>query len=66
MTAVAFPWDEVLGFGLGVLRWPPDVLWAATPREIAAAASAFAPTRAQAPERAEMAALMALFPDDQT
>lgn len=65
MTAAAFPWDEVLAFGLGVLRWPPDVLWAATPREIAAAAAGLAPVRAEAPGRDAMAALMAAFPDDQ-
>lgn len=65
MTAAAFPWDEVLAFGFGVLRWPPDTLWAATPREIAAAALAFLPAKPEAPGQAEMAALMALFPDDQ-
>jgi uncharacterized phage protein (TIGR02216 family) len=56
----------VLAFGFGVLRWTPDVLWAATPREIAAAASAFAPAKPEVPGRGEMAALMALFPDYQT
>jgi uncharacterized phage protein (TIGR02216 family) len=55
----------VLAFGFGVLRWTPDVLWAATPREIAAAASAFTQAKPEAPVRSEMAALMALFPDAQ-
>ncbi len=61
-----FPWDEVLAFGLGVLRWTPETLWGATPREIAAAARAFAPPGLAAPERDDFAALMAAFPDDQT
>lgn len=63
--ACAFPWDEVLAFGFCVLRWPPEVLWAATPREIAAAAAGFAPVRSEAPGRDDMAALMAAFPDGQ-
>ncbi len=27
-----------MAFGLGVLRWPPETFWRATPRELAAAA----------------------------
>jgi uncharacterized phage protein (TIGR02216 family) len=32
-----FPWDEVMALAFGVLRWPPDTVWRATPRELAAA-----------------------------
>ena len=32
-----FPWDEVMAFGLGVLRWPPNTFWHATPGELFAA-----------------------------
>ena len=51
-----------MGFGLGVLRWTPDALWRATPREVAAAAGL---TRARpAPAtRADLARLMAAHPD---
>jgi uncharacterized phage protein (TIGR02216 family) len=56
----------VLAFALGVLRWPPDVVWAATPREIAAAAQALAPNQsAQALDGASLRALMQLYPDNE-
>ena len=29
----AFPWNDALAIGLGVLRWRPRDFWAATPRE---------------------------------
>ena len=50
--------------GLGVLRWPPDAFWRATPREIAAAlrrpsASASRPLR-----QGELVELMTRFPDE--
>ena len=32
-----FPWDEVMALAFGVLRWPPETVWRATPRELAAA-----------------------------
>jgi uncharacterized phage protein (TIGR02216 family) len=64
-AAQPFPWDEVLAFALGVLRWSPEVMWAATPREIAAAASAMAPNHgAPALDSASLNALMQLYPDD--
>lgn len=58
----AFPWDEVMRFGLGVLRWPPTVFWAATPREIAAAARPARPRGAPA-TRADLERLLAAHPD---
>lgn len=59
-----FPWDEVMGFGLGVLRLSPDAFWAATPREIAAAHRGLAGRGAARPlERGALERLMAAFPD---
>lgn len=60
----AFPWAEVMAFGLGRLRWPPAQFWAATPRELAAAMRAYRrANQAGAPDRATLAALLAAFPD---
>lgn len=58
-----FPWAALTAFGLGVLRWPPEAFWAATPAELLAAAAAMAPADVAAPRRAALAALMARFPD---
>ena len=32
-----FPWDEATALAFGVLRWPPDTFWRATPAELFAA-----------------------------
>ena len=63
--AEPFPWDEVLHVALGLLRWPPDAVWRATPREIA---MAIAPVRAAvAPMRLrDLGALIRAFPDQPT
>jgi uncharacterized phage protein (TIGR02216 family) len=50
-------------FGLGRLRLPPAHFWSMTPRELAAAASAYAPVTAAPLDRSGFAALAALFPD---
>ncbi|WP_262333075.1 rcc01693 family protein [Bosea sp. BH3] len=64
MSAPAdFPWEDVMAFGLGRLRWPPEQFWAATPREIAAALHAHRPEQSGVADRAGLAALMAAFPD---
>ncbi|WP_375454111.1 rcc01693 family protein [uncultured Methylobacterium sp.] len=58
----AFPWDDALALGLGVLRWRPRDLWRATPRELLLAAgrgAGPAPLRRDALER-----LIAAHPDD--
>lgn len=58
------PWSRWLSFALGVLRWPPDVVWRATPRELALAARALFGAPIAAPlARADLADLMARFPD---
>ncbi|WP_271204084.1 phage tail assembly chaperone [Methylopila jiangsuensis] len=54
-------------FGLGRLGLAPDAFWRATPKEIAAAARAFRPPAGPpAMGRADLAALMARFPDQET
>ena len=58
-----FPWDEAIGFGLGVLRLSPREFWAMTPRELA---HAIAAVRGRAPAplaRGELDELMRRFPD---
>jgi len=53
-----------MAVGLGRLRLAPDVLWAMTPKEYAAAVSALNPRRgARAPSRDALETLMAAFPD---
>ncbi len=50
--------------GLGLLRLSPDAFWAMTPGEFACAARAAAPEApAGAPRPADLAQLIALFPD---
>lgn len=65
MTAQRFPWNGLMGLGLGVLRLPPSAFWAMTPRELMAAAQGaglIAPWR-EAPSRARLNELMELYPD---
>jgi uncharacterized phage protein (TIGR02216 family) len=58
-----FPWDEAIGFGLGVLRLSPQAFWSMTPRELALAIKAA--TGATAPlRRNELSELMTRYPDD--
>jgi uncharacterized phage protein (TIGR02216 family) len=53
-----------MAVGLGRLRLSPEAFWAMTPKELAAAMGAFAPrSPARPPSRADLAALMAEFPD---
>lgn len=57
-----FPWDEAIGFGLGVLRLSPAAFWAMTPRELALAIEAV--TSATRPmQRSDLRDLMTRFPD---
>jgi hypothetical protein len=57
----------VLAFCLGEMRLAPEVMWAATPREVAAMVRGRRrlthPGAVAAPSRADFAALAALFPD---
>jgi uncharacterized phage protein (TIGR02216 family) len=57
-----FPWDEAIGFGLGVLRLPPGSFWAMTPRELALAIAAV--TGGSKPlQRSDLHHLMTRYPD---
>lgn len=58
-----FPWDEAIGFGLGVLRLPPTQFWAMTPRELALAIRAVRGAVPEPIDRAALDELMKLFPD---
>lgn len=57
-----FPWEQAIGFGLGVLRLSPETFWRMTPRELAHAIRAL---RGDAPPlaRTDFEALMRAFPD---
>ncbi|MCF2523032.1 rcc01693 family protein [Bradyrhizobium sp. G127] len=58
-----FPWSEAIGFGLGVLRLPPEQFWRMTPRELGYAIAAVrGPGRAPI-DRAALDDLMQKFPD---
>ncbi|MEM1314029.1 MAG: rcc01693 family protein [Pseudomonadota bacterium] len=57
-------WAGLMRVGLGVLRLSPEAFWSMTPREFAAACSAFdGPETAPAMARTDLEALMARFPD---
>ncbi|WP_268926565.1 rcc01693 family protein [Methylobrevis albus] len=60
VAAAAFPWDEAMRLGFGVLRLGPAAFWAMTPRELAAAAGRQRPA---GPGRDVLATLMAAYPD---
>lgn len=57
-----FPWGAVLHTGLCLLRLPPSVFWAMSPREFFAAAGGLMP-HGKAPSRSRFEALAAAFPD---
>ncbi|MGU3536712.1 phage tail assembly chaperone [Methylobacterium sp. A54F] len=68
--APAFPWDAALHLGLHRLGWRPRDFWAATPRELIAAAGTstgaprtWAPQTWAAPTGADLARLLAAHPD---
>lgn len=61
--ASPFPWKEAIGFGLGILRLPPDAFWRMTPRELALAIEAITGRAAEPFGRAAFADLMMRFPD---
>lgn len=59
----AFPWDEAMRFGFGVMRLSSREFWGLTPRELAAAFGA-ASGRVSPPSRDGLAGLMQRFPDE--
>jgi uncharacterized phage protein (TIGR02216 family) len=58
-----FPWKQAIGFGLGVLRLPPQQFWAMTPRELASAIEAIT-ARSAALDRMTLSELMRTYPDE--
>ena len=53
-----------MGFGLGVLRLPPEAFWRMTPRELAAAIAAVRGRTAPPLARAALDDLMRRYPDE--
>ena len=58
-----FPWKQAIGFGLGVLRLPPEAFWRMTPRELACALDAVS-GRAAPLDRADFSELLKRYPDE--
>ncbi|WP_029059821.1 phage tail assembly chaperone [Stappia stellulata] len=61
----AFPWADVIRACLVTLGWSPRTMWAATPREIAAALGRPSGGRPML-SRKRLEALMHRFPDGDT
>jgi uncharacterized phage protein (TIGR02216 family) len=57
-----FPWDDAIGFGLGVLKLSSDQFWRMTPRELALAVRALNP-QPRPLDRTALTQLMQRFPD---
>lgn len=57
-----FPWQEAIGFGIGVLRLPSEQFWRMTPRELAYAIEAVR-GRGAPLDRGALADLMTRYPD---
>ncbi|MCB8836095.1 phage tail assembly chaperone [Aurantimonas sp. VKM B-3413] len=62
-AGAAFPWDEAMALGIGLMGLSPAEFWTMTPRELAAAAIPHLPAHVGAPGRDDLAALMRRFPD---
>ncbi len=58
-----FPWENLIGFGFGVLRLSPQAFWSMTPRELALAIEAVRAPSVRPMDRDAFAALMSAFPD---
>ncbi|KAB0679945.1 rcc01693 family protein [Aureimonas leprariae] len=59
----AFPWDEAMAAGFGLLRLTPDAFWRLSPREFAQAIRPFVRDGRDAPSRAALDRLLQRFPD---
>jgi uncharacterized phage protein (TIGR02216 family) len=59
-----FPWDQAIGFLLGVLKLAPDAFWRMTPRELAFAIRALQGDAPRPIARDDFDALMRAFPDE--
>jgi uncharacterized phage protein (TIGR02216 family) len=60
-----FPWQQAIGFGLGVLKLPPEQFWRMTPRELAAAIRAVTGGH-ESLTRTAFDELLKRFPDDRS
>lgn len=61
----AFPWDEAMRLGFGVMRLSSREFWGLTPRELAAALGGGPPGgRGAPPSRAGLSELMRRYPDE--
>lgn len=58
-----FPWGEAMQLGFGRLRLSSRQFWSMTPRELAAAAGAFAIQQPSAPDRKRLDDMLMKFPD---
>jgi uncharacterized phage protein (TIGR02216 family) len=59
----AFPWDQAMTLGLGLLRLAPEAFWAMTPREFDRAARAVLGDGGDALDRGAVDRMMQAFPD---
>ncbi|WAP71283.1 rcc01693 family protein [Jiella pelagia] len=59
----AFPWDEAMAVGFGVLRLSPEAFWKMTPRELSGVLSPRRQAGAAAPSATGLFGLMRRFPD---
>ncbi|CAN1509648.1 Phage tail assembly chaperone protein, TAC6 [Rhabdaerophilaceae bacterium] len=61
----AFPWDEAMALGFGLLRLSPQAFWSMTLPELAAAARGATgfPAAVSPPDFDAITHLMQLFPD---
>ncbi|MFK8034282.1 MAG: rcc01693 family protein [Hyphomicrobiales bacterium] len=60
-SVTAFPWQEVMRLGLGVMRLPPQHFWRLTPREFIAICGHS--QAATPPSKSDLYDLMRQFPD---
>ncbi|MBO0661837.1 phage tail assembly chaperone [Jiella sp. CQZ9-1] len=60
---IAFPWEDAMAFGFGVLKLSSAAFWSLTPRELASAAG-LGRHVGIAPSAADLLALMRRFPDE--
>jgi uncharacterized phage protein (TIGR02216 family) len=63
MKTAPFPWEQAIGFGLGILRLTPEAFWRMTPRELAHAIEAVVGARPRPMDRDRFADLMRRYPD---
>jgi uncharacterized phage protein (TIGR02216 family) len=59
----AFPWDEAMRLGFGVMHLSSKEFWGLTPRELSAAFEAMAGPRQSAPDRQGLVRMMEKYPD---